>query len=143
MFSSLFIIPCRANLVECVFNIFAVLLVRNDTYRIGVNFPTVLMTPPNIHLGMSYLNSFFIQFCRNYFAGILLSYVACIMTFWKTVIYFMCSYNNITAFSHLSWSDFILLFIIPNGIWIVVPLLFIIGLTSRIYNNNKNKYKTS
>ena len=51
------------------------------------------------------------------------------MTFWKTVIY-MIQYFEFCAgdhlVQHLTWQQYIGLFMIPNGIWLVFPFYFML-----------------
>ena len=58
--------------------------------------------------------------------GLLLGFAVLLMTFWKTVIYWLL-YAPLTTtsnpFSHLSWLQLIFLFVIPNGMWLVVPFM--------------------
>ena len=72
------------------------------------------------------------------------------MTFWKTVIYMM-QYFDFCAGGHLvqhhTWQQYLGLFMIPNGIWVVLPFYFMLiygrrlksGLDSTDITANKNK----
>ena len=55
----------------------------------------------------------------------LLELIVSVMTFWKTVLY-MIQYSETFCGEHVGIQDIILLFIIPNGIWLVCPFMVII-----------------
>lgn len=51
------------------------------------------------------------------------------MTFWKTVLYmlrytWLC--NGAHQLAHLSWAEFLFLFLLPNGLWLVFPFTFML-----------------
>ena len=59
----------------------------------------------------------------------IIGFLASVMTFWKTVIYLLqytplCT--DVDLFSHMTWSTMVWMFIVPNGIWILIPLLVLI-----------------
>ncbi len=63
--------------------------------------------------------------------------ITCVATFCKTVLYFVHDFvdTGIHPDQHptdISWFDYIMLFIVPNIIWIVVPLSCIVNLTKQI-----------
>ncbi|XP_064404300.1 uncharacterized protein LOC135349674 [Halichondria panicea] len=59
------------------------------------------------------------------------------LTLWKTLIY-MLQYTSLCNGSHLvqhlDWSTFLCLFIVPNGVWIVVPSIFLFSYGAEILN---------
>lgn len=67
------------------------------------------------------------------------------LTFWKTVLY-MLQYtelcNGSQRVAHLNWNQFLFLFLLPNGIWIVFPFVFIVFFGTQLYSlilNSKSK----
>ena len=64
-------------------------------------------------------------------SSILLGYSASLMTLAKTTLYVV--YNTLHgATSHLEWSSFIVAYVLPNGIWIVMPALVCVLLGKQI-----------
>lgn len=60
-------------------------------------------------------------------SGLLLALVVNTMTFWKTVLY-QLQYTPLCKsahcnLDHTTWTDAVLLFIVPNGVWLVFPFL--------------------
>ena len=52
------------------------------------------------------------------------------MTFWKTVIYLLqysdlCNGGYMVA--HLTWSELLGLWLLPNSFWVVVPFYFVVS----------------
>jgi hypothetical protein len=59
--------------------------------------------------------------------------VALSMTFWKTVIYFaMDIVSGFRNTGHNDWATWMGLYLIPNGIWIIVPFLLLLTLTQQL-----------
>lgn len=82
--------------------------------------------------------------------AVLCAFTVSTMTFWKTVIY-MIQYFDFCAGGHLvkhhTWSQYIGLFLIPNGIWIVVPFYLMVVYGKKILcalhsNNTEHKNKS-
>lgn len=69
--------------------------------------------------------------------AVLTGFFVSALTWWKTVIY-MLQYtwlsNGAHLVSHLNWMQFSFLFLIPNGIWIVVPAWFMLSYGSQLYH---------
>ena len=66
------------------------------------------------------------------------------LTFWKTVLYMMqyldlC--NGGHAVAHLNWSQYVFLFWVPSGVWLVCPAYFIVtyGLQLRALIQTESK----
>jgi hypothetical protein len=60
-------------------------------------------------------------------------------TMWKTVIYFA---YGVHFAAHNAWNTYITLYLIPNGLWILVPFLAIVSITRsvvRVLDLNDNK----
>ena len=78
--------------------------------------------------------------------AVLCGFVVSTMTFWKTLIY-MIQYFDLTGgghlLSHLNWLQYTL-FMLPNSLWLVIPLYFILtyGKVLRSGLNNLEKNKT-
>lgn len=57
------------------------------------------------------------------------------LTWWKTVIY-MLQYtwlcNGAHLVTHLDWTQLVFLFLIPNGIWILFPMWFMLSYGSQL-----------
>lgn len=54
--------------------------------------------------------------------AVLVGYSAAVMTVSKTVLYWMNEYySGFENIGHNSWADLVLLWIIPNGAWLVLP----------------------
>jgi hypothetical protein len=70
--------------------------------------------------------------------------VAATCTWWKTVLYFVMvtvyGWHKIVPSSAMlsakMTQDFLLLFLIPNGIWLVVPLIVMITLGQQLTRAN-------
>eukprot|EP00731_Ephydatia_muelleri_P026569 Em0018g669a len=58
--------------------------------------------------------------------GLLLGFLVCAFTTWKTVTY-MLQYTELCGGSqliaHTTWQDYVFLFVLPSGIWLVLPPL--------------------
>lgn len=50
-------------------------------------------------------------------------------TFWKTVLYSLYGAHHTT---HNKWPEYILLYLIPNGLWLIIPLYSIIAISSKL-----------
>ena len=50
-------------------------------------------------------------------------------TFWKTVIYF--AYGRPDA-AHNDWQTYTLLYLLPNGMWLLMPFLSLISIARNI-----------
>ncbi|XP_033742920.1 uncharacterized protein LOC117329212 [Pecten maximus] len=57
-----------------------------------------------------------------------LAFTVTVMTFWKTVLYFLMYLVSDTYRKNNTMVEHIFLFVIPNGFWIVVPFLVMIKL---------------
>ena len=61
----------------------------------------------------------------------MLGFAVNLMTFWKTVIYALL-YTPLTTttnvLSHVSWAQMMFVFVIPSGIWLVIPFMTILYL---------------
>lgn len=59
-----------------------------------------------------------------------------LMTFYKTVLYFAIAYNGnwatVPSVAAGDWSTLFWLYILPNGIWIVVPFLVCLNLGTKL-----------
>ena len=82
---------------------------------------------------------YFLQNSKGSKHTIPLAFTTTVMTFWKTVLYFLVYIvseelrKGNTPFQH------IFIFIIPNGFWILVPFLIMLNLwKSLIPNGNSN-----
>jgi len=67
--------------------------------------------------------------------SLLLAFMVSTMTFAKTVLYFLLSTSICGGehyISHNDWNRMILLYIIPNGIWIILPFLCMVATGQRI-----------
>ncbi|XP_065835672.1 uncharacterized protein [Oscarella lobularis] len=68
---------------------------------------------------------------------VLLTFTVTCFTFWKTCVY-MLQYtplcNGASLVAHLDWLKWMGLFIIPNGIWIIVPGFVMLHLWSKLSN---------
>lgn len=73
----------------------------------------------------------------------MLAFLTCAFTFWKTVTYFLNDAVTDFAKSTKDTFDFWLLYIIPNGVWIVVPLLALIATGKAIVNGLDNSSASS
>lgn len=70
--------------------------------------------------------------------------VVCTMTCAKTILFTLmatelCSAGDV--FKDVDWSSLVGLFIIPNSIWIIVPFICIIKLSSVIIDNMEGHAK--
>jgi hypothetical protein len=50
-------------------------------------------------------------------------------TFWKKVLYFLYGIHHT---NHNKWPEYILLYVISNGFWLVIPLYSILAIFSKI-----------
>lgn len=66
----------------------------------------------------------------------ILAYGVTIMTFWKTVLYQLTDVcggpNGFVYTGHNSYDRLIIYYIIPNGVWLVVPFIIIFKLTKQL-----------
>ena len=77
--------------------------------------------------------------------GVLLAFMVATMTFAKTVLYFLISTPVCGSQDFVNYSDLkklVIVYIIPNGIWIVVPFLCMIA-TGRIMLDCMGNGKTT
>ena len=70
------------------------------------------------------------------------------MTFWKTVIYMIqyfefCGGGHLVQ--HLNWQQYLGLFMLPNGIWLVFPFYFMLNYGKKLNSvlNGTEKKKKS
>ena len=76
--------------------------------------------------------------------SVLLAFMVSTMTFSKTVLFVVISSGLCGCHSHVSledWKKTVYLYILPNGIWIVVPLLCMVA-TGKIMLDCMKNYKT-
>jgi len=67
--------------------------------------------------------------------SLLLAFMVSTMTFAKTVLYFLLSTSVCGEqhyISHNDWNTMILLYIIPNGIWIILPFLCMVAIGQKM-----------
>ncbi|XP_063415244.1 uncharacterized protein LOC134697123 [Mytilus trossulus] len=74
----------------------------------------------------------------------LMAFTVSVMTFWKTVLYFVmfteyCGAGPLRVQNTIMQEIFI--YLIPNGIWVVVPFLVMIQLWSLLATDNKQSSK--
>jgi hypothetical protein len=50
-------------------------------------------------------------------------------TFWKTVLYTLYGAHHTT---HNKWPEYIFLYLIPNGFWLVFPLYNVLAISSQL-----------
>ncbi|KAI1282342.1 hypothetical protein F5Y07DRAFT_237054 [Xylaria sp. FL0933] len=68
--------------------------------------------------------------------AVLVAFSAAVMTLSKTILYWLCEYfGNYANIGHNSLPDLILLWIIPNGAWLIGPTIMIYELGSDLVNN--------
>lgn len=94
-----------------------------DTFVIGQSFMNLLEMCLNIVILM-------MQNSSKSGLAVLLAFMVSTMTLSKTVFYFLVSSKLCGGhhfLSHNDWRTVIFLFIVPNGIWIVLPLLCMIA----------------
>ncbi|XP_060082922.1 uncharacterized protein LOC132562208 [Ylistrum balloti] len=83
-----------------------------------------------------------------------LAFTVTVMTFWKTVLYFLMYVVSDTYRKNNTMTEHIFLFLIPNGVWVVLPFLVMVKLWgmllppsasdgSRVPNSRKRKTKAS
>ena len=62
------------------------------------------------------------------------------MTFWKTFLYWLQEYySGYAMVGHNDWRTLILLWMIPNGAWLVVPGYLAYAFAQEIYNDMPQK----
>ena len=70
-------------------------------------------------------------------------FIATLCTFWKTVLYLLrdvCGGKNGFEFSgHNSWNDFIIFYVIPNGIWIILPFAVLYHQFNALFVRQKSR----
>ena len=71
-------------------------------------------------------------------SGLILALVVSVMAFWKTVLY-MIQYtpyckDSKTNLDHLKLSELLFFFIIPSGVWLVVPFFCILHFSKSLMN---------
>ncbi|MCL2464207.1 MAG: hypothetical protein FWF28_03965, partial [Micrococcales bacterium] len=74
---------------------------------------------------------------RRRFSGLVLGLLVSVATFWKTVLYFLveiCSGLAMTrqSLQHGDLGGFLMVAVLPNLVWIVVPLLVIVVLGRQV-----------
>ncbi|KAI2642668.1 hypothetical protein GGS21DRAFT_186020 [Xylaria nigripes] len=68
--------------------------------------------------------------------AVLVGFSAAVMTLSKTVLYWLCEYfSGFDNIGHNKLEDLILLWIIPNGAWLIAPTIMIYNLGSEMVNN--------
>ncbi|KAI8626819.1 hypothetical protein F5Y19DRAFT_190495 [Xylariaceae sp. FL1651] len=68
--------------------------------------------------------------------AVLVAFSAAVMTLSKTVLYWLCEYySGFDNIGHNSLQDLILLWILPNGAWLVGPTIMIYELGSEMIDN--------
>ncbi|KAI0455340.1 hypothetical protein F5B21DRAFT_194085 [Xylaria acuta] len=73
---------------------------------------------------------------RQAAVAVLVAFSAAVMTLSKTVLYWLCEYySGFDNIGHNSLPDLILLWIIPNGAWLIGPTFMIYELGSEMVNN--------
>ncbi|KAI0405384.1 hypothetical protein F4802DRAFT_180337 [Xylaria palmicola] len=73
---------------------------------------------------------------REAATAVLVAFSAAVMTLSKTVLYWLCEYySGFDNIGHNSLPDLILLWIIPNGAWLIGPTFMIYELGSEMVNN--------
>jgi hypothetical protein len=65
---------------------------------------------------------------KSTFAGVV-ALVSLAFTFWKTVIYF--AYGREDA-AHNDWKTYVTLYLLPNGMWLLVPFLSMVAIAHNI-----------
>ena len=75
------------------------------------------------------------QLLKGSRGALLSTFFVSALTFWKTCAYTiqyteLCNGSHLIA--HLEWPHFVFLFLIPNGVWLVVPGLLLIVYGSKI-----------
>lgn len=77
---------------------------------------------------------------------LLIALIATTMTWSKTVLYFLMS-SKLCLGDHfvtgLPWSKFVFMFVIPNGLWIVLPLFCMVSLVLQLAQLLQKKEKKS
>ncbi|XP_021348385.1 uncharacterized protein LOC110447184 [Mizuhopecten yessoensis] len=72
-----------------------------------------------------------------------LAFTVTVMTFWKTVLYFLMYVVSDTYRQNNTTMEHIFLFIIPNGFWIVVPFIAMAKLWSLLLPRGANGSSTA
>ncbi|KAI0118695.1 hypothetical protein GGR51DRAFT_129758 [Nemania sp. FL0031] len=68
--------------------------------------------------------------------AVLVGFSAAVMTLSKTVLYWLCEYySGFDNIGHNSLPDLILIWIIPNGAWLVFPTIMIYELGTELVDN--------
>lgn len=83
---------------------------------------------------------FFIQHYRRSIYTKILAFTVSVMTFWKTVLYIAMFYELAGGKDYRSGNtlqDEILLVLIPNGIWILLPALCMLCLWGQLINSQR------
>ncbi|GAA5996942.1 uncharacterized protein JCM10292_006100 [Rhodotorula paludigena] len=91
-----------------------------DAWASGYGFTSAqaLMNIPESILNILFL----VLSARESPVAILVGFLAVVMTSWKTVLYWLIDQQSGWSYTgHNSLRDWIILFAIPNGAWIVVP----------------------
>ena len=64
-----------------------------------------------------------------------LGFMVCAMTFSKTIMYFLAATklcHGAHYINHNNWPAFIFVYLVPNGFWIVIPLLCLLSVGSQL-----------
>ncbi|KAI0874752.1 hypothetical protein GGS24DRAFT_327748 [Hypoxylon argillaceum] len=73
---------------------------------------------------------------RTAAVAVLVGFSAAVMTLSKTVLYWLCEYySGFDNIGHNSLQDLIVLWIIPNGAWLIFPTIMIYELGSEMVEN--------
>ncbi|XP_070553233.1 uncharacterized protein [Ptychodera flava] len=82
---------------------------------------------------------------QNHRCTTVTSFTVSTMTFWKTVLYFVMSTSLVNGSNMIGTSDplkLIFLFLIPNGVWLLLPALSMISLGNRLAEPLENTQKS-
>ncbi|KAG5941662.1 hypothetical protein E4U53_007382 [Claviceps sorghi] len=75
----------------------------------------------------------YLAFCRRRPAALLLGFSAAVMTLSKTLLYWSHEYfSNFANVGHNDFSTLLLLWILPNGAWIVGPAYMVVSMGREI-----------
>ncbi|RMX57083.1 hypothetical protein pdam_00008222 [Pocillopora damicornis] len=105
-----------------------------DTFVIGQSFMNLLEMCLNIVI-LTMQNS------SKDGLAVLLAFMVSTMTLSKTVFYFLVSSKLCSGhhfLSHNDWKTLVFLFIVPNGIWIVLPLLCMVATGQIMIDHMRN-----
>jgi hypothetical protein len=80
---------------------------------------------------------------RRRFSGLVLALLASVATFWKTVLYFLVEISSGLEMTRQSLErgdlgGFLLVAVLPNLVWIVVPLAVVVTLGRRLVSSSSH-----